>query len=139
MRLLPVALIAALLGGCQFLPGTEQHTVASAKKAVSAQLKDPASAVFSEVTSAPGIACGLVNAKNSFGGYVGGQKFVWSPGREALLESSVRPSEPHAAATHDAEQCTVRRAYATCKAGQASSLAKVRLACSDELAGFKWE
>lgn len=81
----------------------------------------------------------MVNAKNSFGGYVVGQKFVWSSGREALLESSVRPSEPYAAAAHDAEQCAVRRAYATCKAGQASSLAKVRLDCADELAGFKWD
>ena len=45
---------------------------------VRAQLKDPDSAKFSEVTfnRAKGAGCGYVNAKNSMGGYTGASHFV---------------------------------------------------------------
>lgn len=50
----------------------------SAKDKVRAQLKDPASAIFERVTHFrdTGATCGAVNAKNSFGGYVGFRPFV---------------------------------------------------------------
>lgn len=47
------------------------------KKAVLARLKDPDSAQFGQVTyREPGIACGFVNARNSFGGYTGEKRFL---------------------------------------------------------------
>ncbi len=53
-----------------------------AKRAVKAQLKDPDSAEFGEVSTFRDAdddvrwVCGIVNAKNSFGGYVGATPFV---------------------------------------------------------------
>lgn len=55
-------------------------------KALAARLKDPASAEFGSVWTDGGNTCGWVNAKNSFGGYVGSQRFIASP-REAMLEN----------------------------------------------------
>ena len=57
-----------------------------AGKALAARLKDPASAEFGSVWTDGGNTCGWVNSKNSFGGYVGPQRFIASP-REALLEN----------------------------------------------------
>jgi hypothetical protein len=51
--------------------------------AVKRQLKDPESAEF--VHGANG--CGVVNAKNSFGGYVGRQRFIAQAGGDAAIES----------------------------------------------------
>ena len=50
-----------------------------AKKAVSANLKDPESAQFRNIReTTPGFLCGEVNAKNAMGGYVGFKRFEWS-------------------------------------------------------------
>lgn len=51
------------------------------KQAVANELKDPLSATFSGVERVPradgvAVACGWVNAKNSYGGYVGKQRFA---------------------------------------------------------------
>lgn len=51
------------------------------KSAVGDQLKDPMSAIYSGVERVPRadgakVACGWVNAKNSFGGYSGKQRFA---------------------------------------------------------------
>lgn len=43
---------------------------------VKSSLLDPESAKFKEVTVKDDIVCGHVNAKNSFGGYVGTQYFI---------------------------------------------------------------
>lgn len=56
--------------------------VKAVQQGVRNSLKDPTSAIFGENFSAaqkdPGIVyvCGTVNAKNSFGGYVGNQPFL---------------------------------------------------------------
>ena len=50
-----------------------------AKSAVSNQLKDPSSAQFRNLVEvSPGVVCGEVNAKNSFGGYAGFKRFHWT-------------------------------------------------------------
>ena len=68
-----------------------------AKSAVRALLKDPGSAQFRNIYSRgmggkpiPGAAvCGEVNAKNSYGGYIGFTRFYQSkPGERATLWST---------------------------------------------------
>jgi len=65
------------------------------KTAVRSKLKDPNSAMFKEVfySKSGGVpmTCGLVNSKNSFGGYGGYQRFV-SAGKYDLtyLEEQVK-------------------------------------------------
>jgi len=65
-------------------------TIVDAKRAVKNSLKDPNSAEFKDVyanyTEAVGlVACGRVNAKNSFGAYTGFRAFV-SNGKTVILE-----------------------------------------------------
>ena len=53
--------------------------IRDAKQLVREQLRDPDSAVFSSVYvlgNPPQVVCGVVNAKNGFGGYVGKTPFV---------------------------------------------------------------
>jgi hypothetical protein len=54
-----------------------QAAVARARQHVTSRLKDPASAQFQDVTydASSRVACGQVNAKNSFGGYTGFRQF----------------------------------------------------------------
>lgn len=49
-----------------------------AQRLVAERMKDPAALQFRDVRYNPatGVACGQVNAKNSFGGYVGFQDFI---------------------------------------------------------------
>jgi hypothetical protein len=66
------------------------ETIAAAKHAVRDLLKDPDSAKFKAVhanhTEELGVvACGYVNAKNSFGSYTGFKRFV-SAGKSVILE-----------------------------------------------------
>lgn len=70
----------------QYQPERIEHIATyrrNAKDAVKASLKDPDSAQFSSMTifkNAGGITvCGLVNAKNGFGGYSGRTPFIVSP------------------------------------------------------------
>jgi hypothetical protein len=58
-----------------------QQQEASVHQTVSAMLKDPASAQFGPLvavsqSSSQILVCGTVNAKNGFGGYVGGTPFM---------------------------------------------------------------
>lgn len=54
-----------------------QAALARAREQVTSRLKDPGSAQFQDVTydATSRVACGQVNAKNSFGGYTGFQQF----------------------------------------------------------------
>lgn len=55
----------------------EQSRIDALKVKVTELLKDPESAQFKDVALTPGGAlCGEVNARNSFGGYVGFKRFV---------------------------------------------------------------
>lgn len=64
-----VLLVSIALAGC----GVESD----AKKAVKELLNDPASAEFSAIEKNGKNACGLVNAKNRLGGYVGRTPFLY--------------------------------------------------------------
>lgn len=87
------ALTATLLCcGCSRSAGD----IADAMRLVRANLKDPRSAQFSNVAiydspefSNPGkrvrSACGIVNAKNSYGGYVGARRFIVMLGIDNVL------------------------------------------------------
>ena len=95
MKNLPSLCCALLLAGCNAppnvavppptTPGVPYTLTAAQTKAlqssISAQLKDPESARFSVTKATKGpsglvMACGLVNAKNSLGGYVGAQPYI---------------------------------------------------------------
>ena len=76
MRMLAlVSFIAPMLAGCN---SSEKQML----EAVREQLKDPSSAQFSELEmkktsdGSMNVLCGQVNAKNSFGGYVGARPFT---------------------------------------------------------------
>lgn len=86
-----IAIIAgvavALVGGVgvvffgdqlQAKPSPEAQQIAAAHEFVRASLKDPESAQFTDDVTGPGVVCGKVNAKNSFGGYVGPRQYVAS-------------------------------------------------------------
>ncbi|WP_374472184.1 hypothetical protein [Arenimonas sp.] len=78
------ATLAALaLAGCEQFPGV----VNDAKREVRRNLIDPSSAEFESVyqNSNTGAVCGLVNAKNRMGAYVGATPFVYEEGSGATL------------------------------------------------------
>lgn len=70
-KLLFTLIATALLAGC----GYEE-----AKTAIKKQLNDPDSAKFSDIVdgATKGDVCGMVNAKNRMGGYVGATPFFYS-------------------------------------------------------------
>ena len=72
-----IALLAASPTFSQSNDAANGATVASAKAKLTIQLKDPDSAQFTGIVVAAehGLVCGWVNAKNSFGGYVGYRPF----------------------------------------------------------------
>lgn len=78
-----LAVLAVLLGlaGCEV---THDMAISKGKDMVASALKDPKSATFSDVfmrvdkstnDTKSGYLCGLVNSKNSFGGYTGSIRF----------------------------------------------------------------
>ncbi|EAA9299928.1 hypothetical protein BHZ80_09020 [Salmonella enterica] len=78
--IVPVICFCVLLLGCD-----NDSFVESAKRQVKLRLKDPSSAQFDDVKFYPsdtpgenphGAVCGKVNAKNSFGAYIGYRRFV---------------------------------------------------------------
>lgn len=70
MRLLLAALTLIVVSGCdKFDPFGE------VKARVAGQLKDPDSAKFRDLERIGKAVCGEVNAKNSYGGYIGYQRF----------------------------------------------------------------
>lgn len=81
MRIFALALL--LLGACSADEpdfGTPEYVMQQAKKDVSAKLKDPSSAQFSNVRiSETGAVCGKVNGKNSYGAYSGASSFLYIP------------------------------------------------------------
>jgi len=81
--ILIVALMVLTLTSCEQLPGA----VNDAKREVRQHLVDPSSAQFESVHENPntGAVCGLVNAKNRMGGYVGATPFVYEKPYGATL------------------------------------------------------
>jgi hypothetical protein len=68
---------------------TEIENIVAAQMAVEAQLRDPKSAEWGTIVvrEKDGITsvCGMVNAKNGFGGYAGERPFVYSGGIALLM------------------------------------------------------
>lgn len=77
MRLASVAL--ALLGFVAL--SACDSRIGRAKDTVSRDMKDPASVQFRDVKATDAAVCGEVNAKNSYGAYVGFRRFVVADGR----------------------------------------------------------
>lgn len=73
MKGLVFGIVAAMIATAAL--AQEDPAIAKAKAAISARLKDPDSARFTDVSINGNVVCGRVNAKNAFGGYVGGQPF----------------------------------------------------------------
>lgn len=48
-----------------------------ARTAIVKKLRDPESARFTDVVEKPEAICGLINAKNQFGGYAGPRRFYY--------------------------------------------------------------
>jgi len=78
----PALVLTAVLSAMPIgAAGLAEEDLMVVKRDVSAQLLDPGSAVFSLINAAeprPGgitVVCGLVNAKNRFGGYAGDNVF----------------------------------------------------------------
>ncbi|ODU53455.1 MAG: hypothetical protein ABS98_00475 [Lysobacteraceae bacterium SCN 69-48] len=65
-----------LVAGASHAQSADQ-AIADAKAAIAMKMKDPESARFAGVVASPkgGTVCGWVNAKNSYGGYVGYKPF----------------------------------------------------------------
>ena len=58
----------------------ERWAVKEGERAVRSFMKDPESAIFKGTRVAEnGMLCGMVNAKNEFGGYTGFQTFIYVP------------------------------------------------------------
>lgn len=73
---------------------TEGEAIESAQESVRRSLKDPTSAQFRNVRliswSSGKVICGEVNAKNSYGGYVGFKRFVASPNSSQIERTGNR-------------------------------------------------
>lgn len=71
--------------------GKQYAWIGASKEAIKAQLKDAESAKFKDVRFYSGggipVTCGQVNAKNSFGGYGGFERFIAAGETMAVLES----------------------------------------------------
>ena len=80
-----VARVAALLtvlgiGLANCSPTPPGSSTYEAREAVKASLNDPGSAQFEDLiphTDSDPHVCGMVNAKNAFGGYVGFRRFIY--------------------------------------------------------------
>lgn len=91
-----IALLAvAGLAGCQWVPGTDDHTIAKAEDLVAGQMFDPTAATFRAVRIGSGepsgladpLVCGEANGKNRLGAFVGFHRFIASPGEgQAMFE-----------------------------------------------------
>ena len=115
MKLYGAALAALMLVGCSMEGEVERD--------VRAQLRDPDSAVFSDVVRKGEVACGYVNGANAFGGMAGRQRFVWISGT-AHIEPGNPPQELPSNPTYDEEleyigavvrSCRIRTQFARCQ------------------------
>lgn len=81
----PVGLFVLLMAIGMLSGNSSKYT--DYKTPVRELLKDGGSAQFSDVTRySNGSVCGMVNAKNSFGGYVGSRRFVVAPTGRAMID-----------------------------------------------------
>lgn len=76
--MLALIFVAALAVSSAAPTEAERVGIERAEAMIAEGLKDPAAAQFKDVEFNPetGVACGQVNTKNSFGGYIGYQDFI---------------------------------------------------------------
>lgn len=84
---------------------------------VAAQMRDPQSAVFTDLKTNGAVVCGRVNGRNGFGAYAGAKRFVWQEGSGPQIESSFGLSGyPEA---DRMKQCFFERDWTRCQTGDA--------------------
>ncbi len=116
MRIVIGLLISAIgLSACDPAADKQAQLLSEARAAVASKLLDPTSPLFSEITVRDQTVCGLVNAKNTYGGYTGGKPFVYSYGT-AQLEPDP-PSPLLRVEPAQAPSCMFEHKYQTCKTG----------------------
>lgn len=99
IRLTIVVCVVAILAGCGESPAQKEARIranmqALGEKYVKAKLKDPDSAQFqNQFIGTKDAACGEVNAKNSFGGYIGFKRYISAGVDLTVLESDMAPEE----------------------------------------------
>ena len=93
--ILLIVIVGALLGGGRSPKPSPALVWENAKDEVRAHLKDPKSAKFAGFIGQGGpgemVACGAVNARNSFGGYSGPRR--WLVSNKGLLMEELVSSE----------------------------------------------
>ncbi|MDI1344823.1 MAG: hypothetical protein PSV22_12080 [Pseudolabrys sp.] len=110
--LFPVLMLAACNGAAQ----KQKKLVAEAQAAVSAQLLDPTSPLFTQVTANATSVCGLVNGKNRLGAYVGAKRFVYSGG-QATIEPNDQTSPNDRSSMQATGMCLFNVDFQLCKGG----------------------
>lgn len=126
--LIAVIAIAPVLVIAQPTP----QLVSRAKAAIAEQLKDPYSAVYSDLRTRRSegrtVLCGQVNAKNSFGGYIGKRPFAFvdhPSGASAIIDSpivDVLCASPEEQALRKAAAARAKAEEARAKAEEAGAL-----------------
>ena len=86
MRLVLISLLMITSAGNATPP--RETRIEQAKQTLAADLKDPDSAKFRNVREHRNNVCGEYNAKNSYGGYVGFERFIQLPGEKPRLDDS---------------------------------------------------
>lgn len=116
-RKVGAVLAIATLGGCSLIGGADNETVATAKERIGQKLKDPSSAIFSDLhVTEDKYVCGYVNAKNSYGGYVGREGFVIdTKGNELKME---KQSSSDNLGIQAQEACEFQKLFPACMAGK---------------------
>lgn len=101
-KLILLVAVAALMSGCQFIPGQPEYRVREAEEVVAMTFPDPSTTQFQDtreihtvLNDAPNVSvCGLVNTKNQMGAYVGFKRFVFNKNRTLVDPQSVtNPNE----------------------------------------------
>jgi hypothetical protein len=79
-------------------PPANKSDILKARLALKASLKDPESVQFMGEYGKPGAVCGMFNAKNSFGGYVGATPYAYviATGEVLALQDSGTRQETYA-------------------------------------------
>lgn len=75
---------------------TETENLVAARLAVEDRLRDPDSAKFDVLYTSDKsgivVVCGVVNAKNGFGGYAGDEEFIYA-GRAVIMQSDLSAAD----------------------------------------------
>lgn len=123
-----VGIAFLVLAGCQWIPGTDQHSISKAEKLAADSILDPSSAQFRNVQV--GLAdhvCGEINGKNRQGGYAGFLRFIVNTTSGSV---SIEPFVPwsDAAMGNAARRCARAEAIST---RSSSDQDMVEMSCAD--------